>query len=115
MAEKAHGIWTQPLQAANWSGVIGASLAPKSTVRPVIAAMPAPLPTAAVVDVGGAVVGRPLRDSGATNVLPAPLSDAFLADAPARPVNAASATAATPSTTRTAARLRLRFKVFLLS
>ena len=31
--DSAHGIWTQPLQASNWSGVSGASLAPKSTVR----------------------------------------------------------------------------------
>ncbi len=44
MAESAHGIWTQPLQAAAWSGESGASLAPKSTVRAVIAAMPPPLP-----------------------------------------------------------------------
>ena len=44
MAENAHGIWTQPLQAVNWSGVSGASLAPKSTVRAEIAAMPPPLP-----------------------------------------------------------------------
>ena len=44
VADSAHGIWTQPLQAANWSGVSGASLAPKSTVRAVIAAMPPPEP-----------------------------------------------------------------------
>ena len=42
--DSTHGIWTQPLQAANWSGVSGASLAPKSTVRAVIAAMPPPEP-----------------------------------------------------------------------
>ena len=36
VAESAHGIWTQPLQAVNWSDVSGASLAPKSTVRAVI-------------------------------------------------------------------------------
>src|SRR3954447_8853155 len=40
----AHGIWTQPLQAANWSGVSGASLAPKSTVRFVTAEIPPPDP-----------------------------------------------------------------------
>src|SRR3954454_9544212 len=40
----AHGICTQPLQAANWSGVSGASLAPKSTVRFVTAEMPPPDP-----------------------------------------------------------------------
>ena len=38
------GIWTQPLQAFAWSTVSGASLAPKSTVRAVIWAMPAPEP-----------------------------------------------------------------------
>src|ERR1700758_2889481 len=40
----AHGICSQPLQALNWSGVSGASLAPKSTVREVIAAIPPPDP-----------------------------------------------------------------------
>ena len=46
VAESTHGIWMQPLHAENWSGVSGASLAPKSTVRFVIAAMPPPLPIA---------------------------------------------------------------------
>ncbi len=41
-----HGICSQPLQAVNWSGVSGASLAPKSTVRDVIAATPPPEPMA---------------------------------------------------------------------
>ena len=45
VADKAHGIRTQPLQLVNWSGVNGASLAPKSTVRAVIAAIPPPDPT----------------------------------------------------------------------
>ena len=45
MAESAHGIWTQPLQASNCSRVSGASDAPKSTVRLVIAWIPAPDPT----------------------------------------------------------------------
>ena len=44
MPASAHGIWTQPLQAENWSGVSGASEAPKSTCRFVIAVMPAPEP-----------------------------------------------------------------------
>ena len=35
----------QPLQLVNWSGVSGASLAPKSTVLAVIDAIPAPEPT----------------------------------------------------------------------
>ena len=43
-AESAHGIWTQPLHALNWSGVSGASLAPKSTVRFEIAWIPPPEP-----------------------------------------------------------------------
>ena len=45
VAERAHGICTQPLQALNWSLESGASEAPKSAVRAVIAAMPAPDPT----------------------------------------------------------------------
>ena len=44
VAESAHGICTQPLQAFAWSGVSGASVVPKSTVRPVIAAIPPPEP-----------------------------------------------------------------------
>src|SRR5256886_17199207 len=40
VAASAQGICEQPLQAVNWSGLSGASLAPKSTVRPVIALMP---------------------------------------------------------------------------
>ena len=42
VADSAQGICTQPLQAAACSGVSGASEAPKSTVRAVIWAMPAP-------------------------------------------------------------------------
>ncbi len=41
----AHAIWTQPLQPLNWSVVIGASEAPKSTERFWIAWMPPPEPT----------------------------------------------------------------------
>ncbi len=44
VAASAHGIWRTPLAFEAWSGVIGASLAPKSTVRAVICAIPAPLP-----------------------------------------------------------------------
>ncbi len=36
----------QPLQAENWSGLSGASLAPKSTSRAVIEAIPPPDPIA---------------------------------------------------------------------
>src|SRR4051795_12469873 len=42
---RAHGIWTQLLHDANCAPLIGASLAPKSTVRPITAASPAPEPT----------------------------------------------------------------------
>ncbi len=45
VAVSAQGICTQPLQAAACSGVIGASEAPKSTVRAVICLMPVPEPT----------------------------------------------------------------------
>src|SRR5215213_7066837 len=44
VAESAHGICTTPLAALAWSGVSGASLAPKSTVRALIDAMPPPEP-----------------------------------------------------------------------
>ena len=44
MPASAHGMTTQPLHAVSWSGDNGASEAPKSTVRAVIAAMPAPEP-----------------------------------------------------------------------
>ena len=44
VAASAHGITTQALHAVTWSGESGASEAPKSTVRAVICAMPAPEP-----------------------------------------------------------------------
>jgi len=44
VADSAHGIWTHPWHAANSSFESGASLAPKSTVRALIAAMPPPEP-----------------------------------------------------------------------
>ena len=44
VADSAHGIWTQPAQAAAWSFDSGASEAPKSTVLAVIAAIPPPEP-----------------------------------------------------------------------
>ena len=40
VAASAQGICAQPLHAVNWSGLSGASLAPKSTVRPVMELMP---------------------------------------------------------------------------
>ena len=44
-AVSAQGIWKHWLQADACAGVSGASDAPKSTVRAVIWAMPAPEPT----------------------------------------------------------------------
>src|SRR5215831_5465637 len=46
VAPSAQGICRQLLHAVAWSVVSGASLAPKSTVRPVIASTPPPEPTA---------------------------------------------------------------------
>src|SRR5947209_16809188 len=77
VAESAHGIWTQPLHAANWSGESGASLAPKSTVRFVIAAMPPPLPIGLYVTLSPVFDSKSAchcETSGKTNVLPAPTS-----------------------------------------
>ncbi len=51
VAESAHGTSEQPLQAENWLDVMGASLAPKSTVRAVICSMPPPDPIAPYVTV----------------------------------------------------------------
>ncbi len=45
VAVRAQGIWTQLLHEAAWEDVSGASDAPKSTVRAVICAIPAPDPT----------------------------------------------------------------------
>src|SRR5215211_1113669 len=75
--ESAHGIWTQPLHAANWSLVSGASLVPKSTVRFVIAWMPPPEPIGLYctrVPVAESYGCTHADTSGETNVLPAPLS-----------------------------------------
>src|SRR5262249_44252730 len=46
VAASAHGTCRQPLHASSWSGENGASLAPKSTVRAVICAIPPPEPIA---------------------------------------------------------------------
>src|SRR5262249_29861220 len=51
VADSAHGIWTQSAHPFAWSGVIGASEAPKSTVRPVIASIPPPDPIGPYVTV----------------------------------------------------------------
>src|SRR5579871_2472846 len=49
VAERAHGISIQPLQAAACVGLSGASEAPKSTVLAVMSAIPVPEPTEAYV------------------------------------------------------------------
>src|ERR1700748_597306 len=75
VAERAHGIWTQPLQAAACSAFSGASEAPKSTVPLVIALMPSPEPTAAYLTGMHSLISKPLIKfviGGATRVEPAP-------------------------------------------
>src|SRR5512133_1818701 len=99
VAESTHGSWTQPLQAENWSGVNGASLAPKSTVRFVICAMPPPLPIGPYVTLMSRAfwtLGTQACTSFETNVLPAPVRlplFVFDPDAPAPPVTASVAAA----------------------
>src|SRR5512132_4418433 len=76
VADSAHGTWTQPLHAAAWSGLSGASDAPKSTVRAVIAWMPPPEPIG-LYDTSrrrSARGGIQAWMSGSTSDDPAPLS-----------------------------------------
>src|ERR671930_804969 len=76
VADSAHGICTQPLQAANSSFESGASLAPKSTVRAVIAAMPPPEPIGeywSSYPKAAPTGAIHWETSGETNELPAPL------------------------------------------
>src|SRR5215813_795359 len=106
VADSAHGIWTQPLQALNWSGDRGASLAPKSTVRLVTAVIPAPEPTPLYwrlipyADPTGLIH---CETRGCTKVLPAPLIVSALLRAEAPPAvaatNAAATTARSPAST----------------
>jgi hypothetical protein len=87
------------LHAANSSGVNGASEAPKSTVRLVIALIPPPEPIGEYVTLIPSeefTFGIHVWTSFETNVLPAPVrlpACAFEPDAPA-PATVASATAA---------------------
>src|SRR5712691_713428 len=107
VAERAQGIWTQPLQAAAWSGVSGASLAPKSTVRLVICAMPPPEPIGPYVTLmpyAASTFGIHADTSGATNELPAPVRDPAEAPAPAPVVT----TSAAPIAVRRASVLRVK-------
>src|SRR5438034_11518127 len=110
VAESAHGSSTQPPHELNWSGVIGASLAPKSTVLFEIAEIPPPLP------IGLYEIFTPFAASyfccqaainGAGNVAPAPLSSSALDRAWAPPT--LMATAAATATVRTESTARGRF------
>src|SRR6185503_3110169 len=96
----AHGITTQPLHAVSWSGESGASEAPKSTVRAVICAMPAPDPVAEyVILIPSALsaAGIHFEMSGNGNVAPVPTNEPAVGFADAGcvlPAKAASATSA---------------------
>src|ERR687888_1636582 len=102
VADSAHGIWTQPLHAANWSGVSGASLAPKSTVRFVIALMPPPEPIGPYVTLRPSCVSTACVQTWTsfdTNELPAPVSSVAFGFACAEPATLArTIAAAIPST-----------------
>src|SRR6516165_8591334 len=81
-APSAQGIWMQRLQPAACDGVSGASEAPKSTVRALICAIPAPDPTPAYVTLSPYRRSKSIAQaasSGATSVDPAPVSEAALA------------------------------------
>src|ERR1044071_10201802 len=79
VAERAHGICAQLLQSDACAGVSGASEAPKSTVRAVIWAIPAPEPTAPYLTGMPSLISKPLIQfamSGATSVDPGPVGPA---------------------------------------
>src|SRR3954451_6025626 len=79
VAERAQGIWTQPLQAPACSGVSGASEAPKSTVLAVIWAIPVPEPTAEYLTGMPSLISKlaiQFPINGAINVEPAPVMPA---------------------------------------
>src|SRR5262245_42386426 len=76
VADSAHGIVTHPLHSAACSEVIGASDAPKSTVRFAICLIPSPEPTGAYLMLVPPPTSNPLIQfaiSGATSVDPAPV------------------------------------------
>src|SRR6476469_1827721 len=107
VAERAQGIWTQPLQAAACCGVSGASEAPKSTVLAVIWAMPVPEPTAEYLTGMPSVTSQvaiQLFISGATSVEPAPVRPA--AEAPATVTEAMAPTDASTAISSTRNLLR---------
>src|SRR5262245_15213852 len=101
VAESAHGICTQSLQAVNWSGESGASLAPKSTVRAVIALIPPPEPIGlywSSYPKAEPTAGIHWFTSGATKLLPAPVMVVPLCFAGAAPAPAAATAASAPVT-----------------
>src|SRR5437773_12526428 len=106
VADSAHGICTHPLQALNWSGVSGASLAPKSTVRLATAEIPPPEPIPLYCSSypnADPTAGIHCDTSGCTNVLPAPeivVPDCPAGAAPAAPAATAASAAAAASATR---------------
>src|SRR5215510_9471040 len=114
MPASAHGMTTQPLQAVSWSGESGASEAPKSTVRAVIWAMPAPDPVpeyVILIPSALSTAGIHFEMSGTGNVAPVPTSEpaSGFADADwVLPAKAASAT--TASTTSPAASMRFMIR-----
>src|SRR5262245_50716841 len=115
MPASAHGMTTQPLQAVSWSGERGASDAPKSTVRAVIWAIPAPDPVPEYVILSPSALstaGIHFEMSGNGKVAPVPTSEPAVGFADADcvlPAKAASAT--TASTTSPAARRRFMILV----
>src|SRR4029078_4719870 len=110
MPASAHGMTTQPLQTVSWSGESSASDAPKSTVRAVIWAIPAPDPVAEYVILSPSALstaGIHFEMSGNGKVAHCPTTEPAVGFADADfvlPAKAASATSA--STTRPAARMR---------
>src|ERR1700761_3724812 len=77
VADSAHGIVTQPPHSPACSGVIGASEAPKSTVRAPICLIPSPDPTGLYFTGVPVLLSNPVIQfdiNGATRVDPAPFS-----------------------------------------
>src|SRR5581483_6452783 len=72
VAVSAHGISTQPWQPAAWAFVSGASLAPKSTVRLLIAWIPPPEPIDEYSTVSPLYSGPQAARAGAMSDEPAP-------------------------------------------
>src|SRR6201996_6321382 len=79
VAERAHGMVTQPEHFASCSGVIGASEAPKSTEPLEISLIPSPEPTEEYLTGMPSLISNPLIQfciRGFTRVEPAPVRPA---------------------------------------